>query len=142
MLESAETLRRSLTELIEESQALRMDVKRAERQRRKENQINLGLTGILVIFVLIVLGVAWQNNQITHNTAETNRQIADCTTAGGTCYNEGRARTSAAIGDLIKATVYMSECARLYPGESGPAFDAKLEQCVADKLEAARKAGS
>lgn len=145
---SVDELKRSLADLIEESQALRTDVKSADKTRaqenevrRKENRINLALIGMLAIFVLMVLGVAWQNNQIASSTADTNRRIADCTTAGGQCYEDGQRRTAVIVGDITRASVYVIECTRLRPGESGPAYDAFLEQCVAEKLEAARRAG-
>jgi hypothetical protein len=91
--------------------------------------------------VLMVLGVAWQNNQIAMQVRDTNARVADCTTAGGACYREGQRRTGAAVGDITRASVYVAECARIRPGESGPVYDAYLEQCVAEKLEAARRAG-
>jgi hypothetical protein len=60
--------------------------------------------------------------------------MADCTTPGGKCYEDGRSRTGNAISDILKVNLYMAECARLKPGESGPGFDAFLERCVGDKL--------
>lgn len=127
-------LRQSLNALIEESQALRTDVKANERARRRENHINMALLGLLGVFIFMVLVVAAQNNTISRSTKDTNARMADCTTPGGKCYDEGSARTGKAIGDIIRAEVYMAECSRLYPGEAGPEFDDKLEQCVVNKL--------
>lgn len=120
-------LQQSLADLIRESQALRVDVHTAEAARKRANHINLGVLGLLILFVALLVGIGWQGNV-------TNQRIADCTTAGGDCYEEGRKRTAAAIGDIIKVSIYMAECARLYPGEAGPEYDRKLEACVYGRL--------
>lgn len=132
-------LRDSLTALISESQALRTDVRSAEMARRRASQINLGLLATLGIFVALLIAVTWQNNRLAVQVAETNRRMADCTAAGGKCYEEGRKRTSNAIQDILKVNIYMAECARLYPGESGPEFDKKLEACIYTRLSKATK---
>lgn len=125
----------SLSELVAESQALRTDVRTAEATRRKENRINLVVIIMLTLFVVLVLVVAWQNNRIAAETRTTNDRIADCTTAGGRCYEDGKQRTGAAIGNIIQAEIALGECSRLYPGESGPAFDQKLKACVYSRIQ-------
>ncbi len=131
-------LRQSLTDLVAESQALRGDVRTAEASRRRANQINLGLLGLLVLFVGLLVSLGWQGNQAIQASRETNRRIADCTNPGGSCYEEGRERTSQAINDIILVSIYMAECARLYPGEAGPDYDKKLEACVYQRLSQPR----
>jgi hypothetical protein len=133
----AASLRDSLADVVDESRALRGDIHSAERARRRSNRINLGVLGVLITLVALLLAVTWQNNRLAHQVSETNTRIADCTTAGGKCYEDGRARTGAAISDIIRAQVFVAECARLWPGESGPAFDRKMEACVAERLAAA-----
>jgi hypothetical protein len=132
---SVAALRQSLADLIDESQALRTDVHAAEKARKRTGQISLAVLGLLVIFVGLMMAVTWQTNQVAHQVNQTNRRMADCTTPGGACYEEGRKRTGQAISDIIRAEVYMAECARLYPGDSGPAFDRKLEACVSGRLK-------
>lgn len=124
-------LQKELRDVVAEARALRADVQTAEQARRRANHINLAVLGLVVVFVLMLVGVGWQ-------ATTTNRQIADCTTPGGNCYEDGRARTSGAIVALTRISVYVSQCGRLYPGESGPEYDAKLERCVAEKLAAAQ----
>ncbi len=133
---TVQALRQSLTALIEESQALRGDVHTAEAARRRANHINFGVLGVLVIFVMMLMGLVYQNNQLSTQVADTNKRMADCTTPGGTCYAEGNERTGRAINDIVRASVFMSQCARLWPGESGPEYDKKLETCVAQRLAA------
>lgn len=133
-------LRSSLAALIAESQALRTDVHAAESARRRQFLVNTGVLGMLALFVLLVLVVAWQNNQVVTRVNQTNARVADCTNPGGKCYEDGKRRTGDAIGDIIRAEAYMAECARLYPGESGPAFDQKLEACVNARLAATQHA--
>jgi type VI protein secretion system component VasK len=134
----AAALSDSLRALIDESKALRQDVDQAERTRRREARLNAVMIGILSLFVLCVLAVAWQNNAIAQQTADTNRQITSCTVPGGKCYEDGRARTTEAVSNIYKSSVYMAECARLQPGVSGADFDRFLEKCVADKIAGSR----
>lgn len=134
---SVETLRKSLADLIEESQALRGDVHSAEQARRAASRINLLAVGVVALLVGLLCVVTVQNNRLARQVSETNRTMADCTTPGGKCYNEGRSRTDGAVGAVVRISVYVSQCGRLWPGESGPAYDRKLEQCVAERLAAA-----
>lgn len=127
-------LRRDLTQLINESKALRTDVKGAEHARRRATSVSLALLSLLVLFVGMLLVIGYQNNQLVHKVDEANARMADCTTPGGTCYSQGAVRTHQAIVDVIRAELLMAECARLYPGEVGPTYDAKLEKCVYSRL--------
>lgn len=127
-------LKQSLAGLIEESQALRVDVHSAEKARKKANAISLAMLGLLGLFVFMLVGVTWQNNSLAHQVAKTNRTLADCLDPVGDCYKLGNQRTGAAIQDIIRAEIFMAECARLYPGISGTEFDRKLEACVFERL--------
>jgi hypothetical protein len=118
-----------------ESEQLRADVHRAEAARRRANRINTFLLLVAVLLVAVVGVVGWQ-------VKATNDRIADCTTVGGTCYEEGRARTGAAIATLTRISIYVSQCGRLYPGESGPQYDTKIEKCVAERLTQAQASPS
>jgi hypothetical protein len=127
-------LKQSLTDLIAESQALRVDVHSAENARKKANRINLAMLALLGLFVVMLVGVTWQNNSLAHEVAKTNRTLADCLDPGGDCYRQGNQRTGAAIQDIIRAEIFMAECARMFPNETGPAYDRKLEACVFERL--------
>ncbi len=129
-------LRESLTAVVVATEALRSDVTAAETARRRTGRINLGLIGMLVGLVALLLAIGYQNNRLVRGQKRTNERIADCTTAGGTCYEQGRERSSGAIAAIVRISVYVTECGRLWPGESGPDFDRKLEKCVADRLAA------
>jgi adenylosuccinate synthase len=129
-----ETLLGSLTALIGESQALRVDVRTAEQARRKASLYNLGLLTLLVACLALLIVMGYQNTQLTRETKATNASIADCITPVGKCYKQSNARTGKAISDLIRSQVFVSECGRLYPGEAGPAYNVKLEACVAGRL--------
>jgi hypothetical protein len=130
----ADHLGQSLADLVAESQALRVDVHSAEAARRRTGRINLGVLGLLVLFSAALLAVGWQNNRLSHQVAATNATLADCTLAGGKCYEQSKARTGDAIAAILHAEVAAVECARLWPGESGPELDRKLEACVAERL--------
>jgi hypothetical protein len=134
---SVQAVQQSLLALIDESQALRGDVHTAEQARRRANHINLGVLGVVIIFVLTLFGLGVQNNHLSRQVNETNRRMSGCTTPGGACYEQGRQRTNQAVGDVVRVSVYVAECSRLWPGESGPAYDAKLQMCVQQRLHPA-----
>lgn len=119
-----ETLRSNLAALIEESQALRTDVKSAEASRRRENLINLMLSVIGIILFGIVLVVAYQTNGISD-------QIASCTTPEGQCYRDSSKRTSGTVQKLVTYSVYVAQCQRTSK------TDAELESCVTEKISQA-----
>lgn len=146
--QAATLLRASLDSLIDESQALRTDVRAAEAQRarelarrRQENMVMSGLLGILSLLMLMMLTVAWQNNKISKDVRRGAAQLADCTTPGGNCYRQGQARTGLAIDDLQNRQLYIIECSRKFPTAEyppGPRFDRLFETCVAARLAEAR----
>lgn len=120
-----------------ESQKLRGDYKEAERRRKRLAAINLTILIGLAVPIILMVAIGWQNNKVLEQTSQTSALIGDCTTPGGHCYEDGRARTGTAIADIIRASIYMAQCARLYPNEAGPAYDRKLEACVFERLEQA-----
>lgn len=122
-------LKTSMAALVAESQALRSDVHRAEQARKRANQINAVVLGVVALFVAALAVIGYQ-------VSVTNQRMVDCTTPGGRCYQQGQQRTAAAVGDVLRVSIYMAECSRLLPGESGPDFDRKLERCVFEKLAA------
>lgn len=128
------SLNAPLADLLAESRALRGDVRESEEARQKAVRINLIILGLISAFVVIMGVISWQSYQVSRQLNETNQKMADCTTPGGQCYEIGRRRTAGAIEDVIRASVYMSQCARLYPGEVGPEYDRKLEACVNERL--------
>lgn len=135
---SAQVAAMSLPELLDATNALRNDVQTSEKARRlsddlrrkqlvqlrRDGRIMLALTALL----LLVLG----------GTLVGAYRLYDCTSPSGGCYKQGAARTGAIVTDLITGQVYIVECARLFPGEVGPAFDAKFEQCVVDRQRQVR----
>lgn len=129
-------LEAALQPLIDEAEGLRGDVHAAETARKLSARYNMGLLAAVAVGLVLVLAIGYQNNRLAQQVNQTNTRMADCTTPGGTCYSQGTARTGKAIGDIIRAEVYMAECARLYPGEAGPAYDKKLEACVYARLAA------
>jgi hypothetical protein len=131
-----EALTVRLADIVDESRRLRSDVHAAEAARRRTAAFNLAVLTILTVALLAVAGLGWQSYQLTHKVDRTNQQMADCTTPGQRCYEEGRARTGEAVGALTRISVYVSQCGRLFPGESGPEYDKKLDACVQQRLAA------
>ncbi len=127
-------LQASLGAVADATSALREDVRKAQQEHLRKTRISFVLIAVLGVLLVGVLVVGWQLKQ-------TNDHIADCTTAGGQCYEESRRRTGGAVSAVTRISVYVSQCGRLWPGESGPAYDKKLEQCVAERLAADAAAG-
>ncbi len=136
----AEALRQSLADLVAESKNLRGDVAKDAAERRRANRLNLAFLAVITGFVLGSVILVWQNNHLSHQVNDLTQQMADCTTPGGNCYTKANERTGSAIADIVRAEIYMAQCARLFPGESGPSYDTKLEACVYERLaDPARK---
>jgi hypothetical protein len=135
---SIEAILSAANSAAEEAKDLKAQVVVANQARRRENRIYLMILGVLGLFVALSLFVSAQNYQIAEQTRTTNERLADCTTPTGKCYRQGQARTGSAVADILKASVYMAECSRLRPGDSGPEFDAFLERCVAERIVRSR----
>ncbi len=133
--DAVQTLRGSLSSLIAESQALRADIHGAEEARRRATQINLALLALLILFVGLLVAIGWQGNEAIDQARETNAAIADCTTPGGKCYEDNGKRAAEFTQDILLVSIYMAQCARLYPGEVGPEYDRKLQACVYERLQ-------
>lgn len=128
------TIADALQPLLDEAEALRSDVHAAENARKLSARYNLGMLGLVAVGLVAVLAIGYQNNKLGHQVAQANATLADCTVPGGVCYQEGQARTGKAIQDVLRAEIAVSECARLFPGESGTAYDKKIEACVYARL--------
>jgi hypothetical protein len=131
-------LGRALNALTGELKALREDVQADARARVRKQHTIMAVLVVLVGGLALVGLVSVQNRQIAQQTKTTNAVMVDCTTPGGGCYRANQARTRQAIQDVIRTQVYVAECARLRPDQSGPLFDAAIEVCVAERLAADR----
>lgn len=129
-------LRADLGAVLAESQALRADVQTAEAARKRATQVNIAMLGLLALFTGLLVAIGWQGSQVIHRVDETNAHVASCTTPGGDCYEQGRKRGDEAISAVVRISIFVSQCGRLWPGESGPDYDRKLEQCVMERLQA------
>lgn len=107
---------------------LRGDVQREARTRHRENVINVAVAALLGLMVLLVLVVSYQNNVLAHQNQALSAQIRSCTQPGGTCYEQGRQRTGAAVSGLMDAQILIAVCSR------ATATEADLRQCVQDRL--------
>jgi len=99
---------------------------------RRQNWVMLGLA---VLLVLSLLGNV-ATFQAAADAKATSAKVADCTTAGGRCYEEGKVRGGGYVNAINLAMVYGIECARELGAGSGPEWNAKLEKCVNDKVRA------
>lgn len=139
-------LTETLNNLGDAAMALTDEV-RADRGRREEearavaasqHRQNRIMVALLVIVALLVGGLltmglqnrarSSQNAQILRETAVTSERIADCTTVGGTCYQQSAARTGQAVQMIVRAQIYLSGCQKIAD------TDAEVEQCVMRRL--------
>jgi hypothetical protein len=128
-------LRQDLRDLIGEAQAVRRDVKHDQEQRRRATRVAMGLAALFAVMIVLILVLAWQNNRIAEDARRTSELLTDCTVPGGKCYEQGSKRTGAAVGAIGRTQLYIVECSRETGEGSGPAWDARFEKCVADRLK-------
>jgi type VI protein secretion system component VasK len=127
-----DALQTNLSALLGESQALRMDVRDAERARRRASIANLALLIIALAVVALVLTVSWQNNRLGNQNRDLGNQIRSCTTPQGVCYQQSQRRTSDAVRQIVQSLVWVEQCSRTAD------TDTELEQCVTRKLQTPR----
>src|SRR5688572_21415762 len=132
---------RSLDTLARAAEAAGEDVRtfNAERRQealaqRKRDRVTHAVGVVVCLLLLVVLAVAWQNQRIGRQNAEISNQIADCTTAGGVCYEQGRERTGAAINELVRANMAVHECVDEFRVRGVAVTHDALNRCVARKL--------
>ena len=118
----------ALGRLADAVQGLSDGVAAAGRARRRDN-----ITFVVVAVVyFLLLGGLWtvtrQNREIARQNGEISRQIADCTAAGGACYEAGQRRAAAVVAELVRAHVAVAQCYR------ASKTDAELEKCVIKKV--------
>lgn len=107
------------------------DLHRASILSRTERLVLLGILLVnLVIGAVVAVGV-----YKLQNLAETNRAngqlIVDCTTPGGTCYDQAQQQTGAAVATLSRVVVAAVECADQL---DGPAVQA----CITARVKAGK----
>jgi hypothetical protein len=90
-----------------------------------------------VVVMLVVLGAV---GLVVKSSLDVLNTVASCTTPDGECRRESDNRVNGAVVGISTRTItgflYTNECARLYPDEAGPAYEAKLRACVTKKLTA------
>lgn len=130
-----ESLSTDLPRLLDELEALRRDVERADTRRRKENSYIIAVAACLILPIILILAVAWQNLGIARDArasaAEARRtadRIEDCTTPTGKCYRDGSKRTGGAVANLARIQIVVASCQRLTITE--PALTA----CIVSRL--------
>jgi hypothetical protein len=129
----------ALTDLLgtfrSEAEATRQAIHVHENNRRRQNRWALAIIAVMAVVLAMVLVILLQNRQksnqsrqILRNNAVLSEQIADCTTAGGKCYEEGRKQSATAVQQLIRSNLVIAVCAR------DTTTDAGLMRCVDAKM--------
>lgn len=124
-----------LDRVITEAEGVRGDVAAANRIRRRDNRVTHAAAVVIVLLLVAAIVLTAQNQRLARQNTDLGRQnqriselIADCTTEGGTCYEEGRRRTGDAISEVVRANIAVQQCAeRVSPD--------LLESCVSDALD-------
>lgn len=106
-----------LSALLSESQRLRADVRERERRQRRLMGLIAAATVLCLVLVTSVVVLLAQGRQRGNDTrallrtnAATNERIADCTTVGGKCYEEGNKRSAVVIQLLLSAIEEIAIC--------------------------------
>lgn len=127
---------RALTDEVRtESERREAEAQAAVAAARRQNRFVLALLTVVAVLVAFLLTVVVQNrlrsnqnSEILRQTALTSARIADCTTVGGACYEQGVARQSDAIRTLVRAIIYVAPCSQITD------TDEELEDCVMRRL--------
>jgi hypothetical protein len=132
-----------LGSLLVESQRLRVDVAEREQRQRRTTKLLAGGVAVALVMLMALIILLVQSRQrgndtraLIRNNTSVSQQIADCTTVGGTCYEEGTRRSAALIEQLIAAQVAIENCAETTEGE------AALRECVARELDTGGTGGA
>lgn len=126
-----------LNALLSESQRLRADVRERERRQRRLMALIAAAVVVCLVLVTSVVVLLVQNRQRGNDTRTllrasiaTNERIADCTTAGGKCYEEGGKRSAALIQLLLQSQKQIALC------QASTDTRNELEKCIDEALEA------
>jgi hypothetical protein len=94
----------------------------------------VAVTAVLVALVLVILVQNRQTSAKTRAAIDTNSrlsaQIADCTSVGGTCYEQSQANLRKTIALLVESNKAIAKCARVTTD------DDEFDTCVTAKLKA------
>lgn len=137
--DAVSALEEAMTAADNNAKGLRTELMAA---RARDRWVLAGGLLLLVLVAVAVLGSIVSSRGVLVT-------LADCTTQGGQCYERQRSQSGVLVGQIIasvsdkavQATIYVGECARLYPDISGQEYDVKLERCVTRKLAENRPLG-
>jgi len=116
---------------------LRTDVHLRAVQQRKATRIALAAMMVALLLLGIQLAILIQNREranesraLIRDNYSASQQIADCTTAGGKCYQESSKRSAAAVQQLLLGQKAIALCSQASD------TTAELDECI-DKALAA-----
>ncbi len=125
--------------LIEQANELTAAVKHDGMERRRENRRIMAIALALLMLVTINVAILMQNRarsaetrEIIRNSAATSERIADCTTAGGECYERSQRSAQDFLGQILIMNQYVVQCAKVTN------TDDELQACVTERVKAAR----
>lgn len=116
-LKATAPLRQLTSELVNVVTADGEQRRKESAQQRKATRL---IAAAIVVAIVVLAGLAFlvvqdtqrraQSRDLVRQNAETSQRIADCTTAGGQCYEDGARRSGAAIAELIRAQAAVGRC--------------------------------
>ncbi len=135
----------ALRDLVTESRAMRAAIDVDRQVWKIRIRLVLGAVAVAVVMIggLLSLTVRFEQERKGRSAANiaelqeiqaVNSRIADCTTAGGECYERGQERTGAVLAEVTRIQILVDLCGR----EPGNDTLAEMERCVAAKVKAAR----
>lgn len=129
---TANELMHGLADHVKElTKVVQLDGLDRRRQMRLVIAVGLALLLLLMLNVTVLFqnrNRSLQNSQIIRNSAVTSQQIADCTTAGGECFERNQRNTVKIMRQLLSSNLYIAQCAKTTN------TDSELEQCVMQRL--------
>ncbi len=135
----------ALNDLVAESRAMREGIAVDRQLWRVRIRAGLVLVAIAVLLIggQLSLTIRFEQERKERSAANIenlrrieaiNERIADCTTAGGDCYEQGQKRTGAVLVEVTRIQILVDLCGRVADNDTL----AEMERCVATQAAKAK----
>lgn len=133
---AAEAIHEMLRPFRDEAEATRQAIEDRSRTQRRINAWVIGLVAVIGVMVVLMLWMLVkdgqrraQSRELLKNNADLSARIADCTSVGGKCYEQGQLRLKGAIIQLTETNKAIVLCSKTTDS------DAELDACVQARMK-------
>lgn len=127
-------------QLTERTAGLQVEIRMDRFERRRTRILAAGAAILFAFLIVAMLSLAGLNRQSLNDIRELNKDLNDCTVAGGQCFEESQARQVEAVRQIARdnaqTNVQIVSCAQT--NRTAEAFRACVEQKRPDLFPDAR----